>query len=108
MRVITLLTGGVATNFLDNQPAPPLPENSYYQGIRDIIEHQPEHISFSVSPESYANDVVLQVEKGTTGKYWIGGGSGIARSALWLLPQSAIVGFLLLRYATNRSRFAND
>lgn len=91
VRVLTLLTGGVATNFLANLPTLALPESSYYLGIKDIIEKKPEQISFGVSPEAFAHDVLCQVEKGTTGKFWIGDGAGIARLALWLLPQWAIV-----------------
>lgn len=91
VRVLTLLTGGVATNFVANLPTLVLPETSHYLGIKDIIGKQPEQISFSVSPEAFAHDVLCQVEKGTTGQFWIGGGASIARLALWLLPQWAIV-----------------
>ncbi|VUC33962.1 unnamed protein product [Clonostachys rosea] len=91
VKVLTLLTGGVATHFVDNQPTPPLPQNSYYLGVKDIIEAQPDNIRFAVSPEAYANDVLRHVEKGTTGKLWIGGGTSFLRPLLWLSPQSLIV-----------------
>lgn len=91
MRVLTLITGGVATNFLNNLPSVNLPADSYYLGITEIIRRQPEKVPMSISPEAFSVDVVRQVERGTTGKYWIGGGSTLARWCLWLLPQWAIV-----------------
>ncbi|KAJ6084580.1 hypothetical protein N7486_011380 [Penicillium sp. IBT 16267x] len=90
VRVLTLITGGIATNFLTNLPSVDLPANSYYQGITEITKRQPEKIPMSISPKAFSVDVVRQVEKGTTGKYWIGGGSTLARWSLWLLPQWAI------------------
>lgn len=91
VRVLTLITGGIATNFLKNLPSVDLPEDSYYLGITEIIRKQPEKIPMSISPEAFSIDVVRVVENGTTGKYWIGGGSTLARWCLWLLPQWAIV-----------------
>ncbi|KAJ5820474.1 hypothetical protein N7474_006065 [Penicillium riverlandense] len=102
VRVMTLLTGGVETKFLSNLPSLTLPENSYYTSIKDIIESQPEHIPFAISPEAFAHDVVRQVEKGTTGKYWIGGGVSLARAALWIFPQWAIVSILWTCYVLGR------
>ncbi|KAJ5658971.1 hypothetical protein N7507_005422 [Penicillium longicatenatum] len=90
VRVITVITGGVATNFLKNLPSVELPSNSYYLGITEIIRRQPEKIPMSISPEAYSISVVRQVEKGATGKYWIGGGSTLARWCLWLFPQWVI------------------
>ncbi|OJJ46544.1 hypothetical protein ASPZODRAFT_66106 [Penicilliopsis zonata CBS 506.65] len=91
VRVMTLLTGGVDTNFLGNLPPVVLPENSYYTGIKDIIEHQPDRVPFAITPAKYAKDVVCQVENGTTGKYWIGGAASMARFSLWALPQWILV-----------------
>ncbi|KAK5996383.1 Short-chain dehydrogenase cctT [Cladobotryum mycophilum] len=90
VRVITLVTGGVATNFFANVQTLVFPENSYYQSIKDIIQDNPEQNPYGMKPEDFALDVFRQVEKGTTGKHWVGGGAGIARSALWLLPQGII------------------
>lgn len=91
MRVLTLITGGVTTNFLANIPTIVLPESSYYLGIKEIIENQPEQVPFGVSPEKFAREVLYQVEKKRTGKYWIGGMVGFARLALWLLPEWLLV-----------------
>ncbi|KAJ5109442.1 hypothetical protein N7456_006117 [Penicillium angulare] len=87
VRVLCLVTGGVDTNFLQNLPAVELPENSYYISIKDDIAKQEESVPYGMSPEAYSQDVVRQVERGTTGKYWIGGAATIVRVCLWLLPQ---------------------
>lgn len=68
-----------------------LPESSYYLGIKDIIERQPDKVPMSISPQAFSADVVRQVERGTTGKYWIAGGSMVARFAIWIFPQWALV-----------------
>ncbi|KAJ5134308.1 hypothetical protein N7526_005673 [Penicillium atrosanguineum] len=100
VRVLTLITGGITTNFLANIPTLLLPENSYYHGIRNIIEEQPQQVPFGVSPNKFAREVLYQVEKGTTGKYWIGGATGFARLSLWLLPD-----WLLDRFSLSQKPF---
>ncbi|KAJ5273817.1 hypothetical protein N7478_008942 [Penicillium angulare] len=87
VRVLCLVTGGVDTNFLQNLPSVELPETSFYIGIKDQIAKQEDSVPFGMSPEAYSQDVIRQVERGTTGKYWIGGASTISRVSLWLLPQ---------------------
>jgi 1-acylglycerone phosphate reductase len=37
VRVITLITGGIATNFLTNLQTVELPEDSYYICVKDVI-----------------------------------------------------------------------
>jgi 1-acylglycerone phosphate reductase len=91
VRVITLITGGIATNFLTNLKPVRLPEDSYYTSIRDMINEQPEQIPLAVKPETFALDVLRRVEKGASGKFWVGGGSVIAWLAAWLSPQSMLV-----------------
>jgi len=91
VRVITLITGGVKTKFLENIQPLTLTETSYYHCVKDIIEEQPEEVPFGVSPESLAQDVLRRVENGTTGTVWIGGASCIARVGYMLFPQSALV-----------------
>lgn len=46
-----------------------------------------------ITTRQYAVKVIREIEKGTTGKYWIGGGAGFARFACSLLPQSMMVSF---------------
>lgn len=103
VRVLTLLTGGVSTNFLSNTPSLKLPSNSYYRSIEGIVSQKPDKIPYSISPEAFASDVVRQVRNHTTGQYWIGGGASMARLMLWLLPQWIVVStcaelYSILRY----------
>jgi NAD(P)-dependent dehydrogenase (short-subunit alcohol dehydrogenase family) len=73
VRVITLMTGGVATNFTGNIPALELPKSSYYLGVEDVIRQQqsqkPEDIPMSTKPEDFAQEVLRLVERGATGTH---------------------------------------
>lgn len=91
VRVMTLVTGGIATNFFVNMQTLIFPENSYYKPIKDIIEDNPEENPYGMKPEVFAQDVLSRVEKGANGKQWVGGGASIGRFGLWLMPQGAIV-----------------
>jgi 1-acylglycerone phosphate reductase len=97
VRVITLVTGGIATKFIDNQPRVPLPPDSYYKCVRDVIEARPAQVPLGMDPDKFAQSVVRHVERGTTGKVWIGGGASVLRLLLWLLPQS-LVDFVALKF----------
>ncbi|KAJ4854405.1 short chain dehydrogenase domain-containing protein [Trichoderma breve] len=90
VRVITLVTGGIATKFFVNLQTLTFPENSYYNCVKDVIEDHTEENPYGVKPEVFAQDVLNRVEKGATGKQWVGGGASIGRFALWLLPQGVI------------------
>ena len=91
VRVIVLITGGIATKFLNNMPNVELPEDSYYLCIKDVIAKEEEGVPFGVKPEVFAQDVLRYVENGTKGKIWIGGASTLARLAVWLFPQAILV-----------------
>lgn len=91
VRVITLVTGGIATKFLKNLEPVSLPGDSYYISIKDMIEEEPEHVPMGMEPNKFALDVLRHVEKGSAGKVWIGGGAAIMRPAAWLSPQCLIV-----------------
>ncbi len=66
----TLLTGGVQTKFIENVQPLQLPANSYYHGIKDVIEMQPDKIPFAVEPGEFAHDIMRLVERKTSGKVW--------------------------------------
>ncbi|CZR65805.1 related to short-chain dehydrogenase/reductase [Phialocephala subalpina] len=94
VRTITLMTGAVKTNFhanLNLNPTP-VPKDSYYYGVRDVIEGQSDGRmqANGKTPREFAAKVVHEVERGTCGKVWVGGGAGSARLGSWLLPQSVI------------------
>ena len=70
-----------------------IPEYSYYYGVRDSIEGiaDGKMQANGLTPREYAVKAIREIEKGTTGKHWVGGGATVARLASWLLPQSIIV-----------------
>lgn len=91
VRVMTLVTGGLQTNFVDNVQTPVRPEDSYYSSVWGVISKPPEKSKYSMDPAVYARDVFRAIESGASGKVWVGGGAGMARALLWLLPQSMAV-----------------
>jgi hypothetical protein len=46
-----------------------------------------------MNAKDYAEKVVGEVNRGTVGKYWVGGGATGAKWGSWLLPQWIIVSF---------------
>jgi 1-acylglycerone phosphate reductase len=62
IRVITLITGGVQTKILANLEPVQLPENSYYHGIKHVIECENKRIPLAQAPEDFARDVLQRVE----------------------------------------------
>lgn len=93
VRTLTLVTAGTKSNVFTNMGPPKIPETSYYYGIRDYVEElcDGRMQKDGITPEQFGAKVVREVEKGTTGKYWIGGGATSARFAVWLLPDWAMV-----------------
>ncbi|KIW61932.1 hypothetical protein PV05_01998 [Exophiala xenobiotica] len=92
VRTLTLVTAGTKSNVFTNMGPPKIPETSYYYGIRDYVEElcDGRMQKDGITPEQFGAKVVREVEKGTTGKYWIGGGATSARFAVWLLPDWAM------------------
>ena len=93
VRTLTLVTAGTKSNVFTNMGPPKIPETSYYYGIRDYVEElcDGRMQKDAITPEKFGAKVVREVEKGRTGKYWIGEGATSARLAVWLLPDWAMV-----------------
>lgn len=89
IRTLTLPTGAVKTQWFSNLNPMPLPENSYYSGIQDFLQDKADGkvLTGGISPEECAIGIVREVERGTTGKYWVGGGVMLIRFVNWALPQ---------------------
>jgi 1-acylglycerone phosphate reductase len=88
------MTGAVkGTNFHHNVSPTTLPENSYYPGVRDFIDGlgSGRLADKGISQKEFAAKVVREVEKGSTGKCWVGGGAMACRIGTWLLPESVWV-----------------
>lgn len=96
VRVITLVTGGIATKFLDNLQEVNFSEESYYKSIKVMISEHPERVPLGMEPRDFARDVLISVNRNGTGKVWVGGGSTMMRVALWLSPQCILVSNRLL------------
>ncbi|KIX95519.1 uncharacterized protein Z520_08639 [Fonsecaea multimorphosa CBS 102226] len=88
VRTLTLVTAAVKSNVFTNMGQPNIPETSYYYGIRDYIAGlcDGRMQEDGITAKQFGLKVVRQVEKGKTGKYWVGGGASSARFAAWLLP----------------------
>ncbi|KIW85483.1 hypothetical protein Z517_00874 [Fonsecaea pedrosoi CBS 271.37] len=88
VRTLTLVTSAVKSNGFVNMTPPKIPETSYYRGLQGYIEELCDGRlqKDGITAEEFGNKVVAQVNKGRTGKYWVGGGAASARFAAWLLP----------------------
>jgi hypothetical protein len=98
VRVISLLTGKVASEFYTNNPKHILPSDSLYAPVSENVEEA----VFGKGPYEggtevgrYAEDVVKQVVKrGTKGKLWMGEQAGLVKMVSGWLPQWVLDGIL--------------
>ncbi|KAI9705381.1 MAG: hypothetical protein M1820_005211 [Bogoriella megaspora] len=90
VRTITLITTAVKSRAFANIEPVDIPENSRYHGIRDYVAEVSDGRlqKDGITAKQYGLEVVREVERGTTGKAWVGGGATSARYGTWLLPDS--------------------
>ncbi|KAJ9603913.1 hypothetical protein H2200_011435 [Cladophialophora chaetospira] len=88
VRTLTLVTTGVKSNSFANLELPKIPEGSYYRGLQGYIEEQSDGRlqANGITGKQFGDRVVREVERGTTGKFWVGGGAASARYGVKLLP----------------------
>lgn len=93
IRTLTLVSTAVKSNAFANLKPIEIPENSLYYSIRDHIteSHDGRMQKDGITPKQYGLKVVREIEKGTTGKVWVGGSAASARYGVWLLPDSLMV-----------------
>ena len=93
VRTLTLVTTAVKSNAFVNQTPIHIPQDSYYYPLRDYIKEQSDGRlqKDGITAKHYGYQVVREVEKGTTGKVWVGGGAVSARYGAWLLPNWMMV-----------------
>ena len=93
IRTLTVITTAVKSNAFANLKPIQIPEDSHYYSIRDYITESSDGRlqNDGITPKQYGVKVVQEVEKGTTGKYWLGGSATSARFGAWLLPDSMMV-----------------
>lgn len=94
VRTVTLVTTAVKSNAFANIKPVDIPEKSYYYSIRDYIRETSDGRlqKDGITAKQFGVKVVREVENGTTGKCWVGGGATSARYGAWLLPNWMIVG----------------
>lgn len=93
VRVLTIVTGMVATAFLANVPTPVLPASSLYRPVASNIEAMArgENVKNPMASDVYANEVVKDVLGGETGQVWRGTDAGLAKIGKSLFPGWLIV-----------------
>lgn len=87
VRVITVVMGLVKSEFFSAYEADvKLLDNSYYTPAKPMLDKmmKPEPSFLQISAEEYAERVANDIEKGRTGKIWVGGLTTIIRFWGWL------------------------
>lgn len=75
VKVITIMTGIVATNMFSNSPQDALPENSYYKVANEdiaVLASGEKFVGTAMPPAVYAKGVVNDVLGGHSGMTWRG------------------------------------
>ena len=76
VRVVSVVTGVVASNFHDKQQFPELPASSYYKPIWEFLKERATGKQIekdATNADEYARKVVRLVENGANGKIYVGG-----------------------------------
>ncbi|KAF7190487.1 Short-chain dehydrogenase ptmH [Pseudocercospora fuligena] len=98
VRVVSVVTGVVASNFHDKQHFPELSASSYYKPIWEFLKERAtgKHVEKdAMNADEYARKVVRRVEHGANGKIYVGGLAYLLKWVVWWLP-SAIVDRIVL------------
>jgi hypothetical protein len=93
VKVITIVTGRVESNFTTNNVLRGLPPSSRYLAIKDYIAARAvgKKTPHGMTTERYARKVVSDVLGGVNGTTWRGGFATIARIGLLLIPTFILV-----------------
>jgi 1-acylglycerone phosphate reductase len=93
VRVIALVAGGIATNFMANLDVSKVPATSHYYPVKEAVEEvdKPENAKYFMDADIFAQQLIGKVEGGASGKVWLGGGVTMVRWLLWLLPMAWLV-----------------
>lgn len=88
MRVITIQTGVVESEFFEGLQGFSLPETSYYRPIGDQLRRRAEGEAGykAMRTDLYAEQVVRDIINGKTGKIWRGTMAAPAKYLMWWLP----------------------
>ena len=93
VKVLTVITGAIDTNLMNNGPAVKIPPNSLYRNTERTIlaRAQGEDVFGKVKTNQYAERIVSDILDGATGKVWRGGMAAMVRHATSVLPTFMIV-----------------
>ena len=96
VRVVTVQSGAVDSNFFTYQPDFKLPANSQYKLAEQRIAQNArgEDLKVRMSPEEFATKVVGDVLSGTSGKIWRGKMASFIKFGVDYFPTSMIVSIL--------------
>lgn len=88
MRVITVQTGVVESEFFEGLRGFSLPENSYYRPIEEQLRRRAEGEAGykAMRTDLYAEQVVKDIISGKTGKLWRGTMAAPVKYLMWWLP----------------------
>jgi 1-acylglycerone phosphate reductase len=89
IKVVTVITGGVASNIMTNGPKTQLPSSSKYASMeKQLMEMGEGNDGISrMSSQDYAERVVSDVLKGATGLIWRGNNASMTRYAAAFMPR---------------------
>jgi short-subunit dehydrogenase len=94
VRVITAMVGAVNTQFFAERTDLTLPPESYYQPIRDKIDHDNKGLQYTTSMKQdvdvFAKNLVNDVVGGKSGLVWRGKSSSMAWLVSAVVPGSVL------------------
>jgi 1-acylglycerone phosphate reductase len=92
VKVLTVVTGGVRTDFMAHTPEFKLPDGSLFKPAEKSIDDRYHGVGFEKFPKTevadYARQVVNDVLKGASGQVWRGAYAGIMKWVSGLLSES--------------------
>ena len=94
VRVLTVMTGVVATRILTNSPVPKLPDGSFYKTAEEKLVERAAGATLGNMPvpaERFAEEIVGDVIAGRSGRIWRGGLSGTVKWLHAWLPMWVLV-----------------
>lgn len=87
VRVVSVITGTVATRFFENVPEYKAPEGSLYAVTESDIRDIENHIGKTMPAGEFADDVVDSVIAGANGRIYKGNNSNLVRLVTALAPR---------------------
>jgi 1-acylglycerone phosphate reductase len=97
VRVVTTVTGRVASRFFENATPYTTPDGSRYGAVESNIREIESAAGPAMPAEQFAEDVVKAVEGGANGLLWKGNNAGLVRLMSHIAPTFVMVGLHIRR-----------